>query len=247
MAGELDGRQGGSRARGRTRGSRHLRVLVTGCGRSGTRYLSFVLRRLGLDVGHERIGRDGVISWALAVDDAAPPWGPRGRDLSFDVVLHQVREPVRVMNSTVTFRDESWRFIARHVPCPAGAPLPLRAAAYWYHWNVAAERHASLTYRIEDLPRALPEICRRLDVPCDPSVLQRVPTDVNTRSAGRLLHLAEEGCERLHIGLPAWARRTLTRHAAAATVTFGLDDVRALDPELCDLVAEKARAYGYEL
>ncbi len=243
----MGGLREGTRARGRTQRPRHLRVLVTGCGRSGTRYLSFVLRRLGLDVGHERIGRDGVISWALAVDDAAPPWGPRGRDLSFDVVLHQVREPLRVMNSTVTFREESWRFIARHVPYRAGAPLPLRAAAYWYHWNVAAERHASLTYRIEDLPRALPEICRLLEVACDPSVLQRVPTDVNTRSAGRLLHLAEEGCERLHLELPAWARRTFTRPPAATPVTFGLDDVRALDAELCDLVVEKARAYGYPL
>jgi hypothetical protein len=226
---------------------RHLRVLVTGCGRSGTRYLSFVLRRLGLDVGHERVGRDGVISWALAVVDDEPPWGPSGRDLSFDIVLHQVREPLRVMNSAATFKDESWRFIARHVPCPATAPLPLRAAAYWYHWNVAAERNASLTYRIEDLPRALPEICRLLDVAYDPAVLQRVPENVNTRSAGRLFHFAEEGSERLRLEMPAWARRTITRPSAATPVTFGFDDVRALDAALCDLVVEKARAYGYVL
>ena len=40
-----------------------LKVLVIGCGRSGTLYTATVLQLLGIDVGHELPGRNGMVSW----------------------------------------------------------------------------------------------------------------------------------------------------------------------------------------
>ncbi len=204
-----------------------------------------MLRRLGLDVGHERLGRDGVASWALAVDATSTPWGPSWHDVRFDVVLHQVRHPLGVVNSALSFREESWRFICEHIPVSIEDPLPLRSAAYWYHWNNEAEKKAELTYRVEDVAGVLEDICARLGCAVDHSVLDRVPTDVNTRRRGRVFHLTEEALERL--GFPpvrqVWMR---SRNAARRDPpAVGWDQIRSFDPALCDLMMAKAEEYGY--
>jgi len=229
------------------RAPRQRLVLVTGCGRSGTRYTTFVLRRLGLDVGHERVGRHGVAAWTLAVDADAVPWGQSPRSLRFDVVLHQVRHPLAVVSSARSFKAESWRFVCRHVPCSPDDPVVVRAAAYWYHWNVAAERRADLTFRVEAIRDALPRICSLLGVDADESVLDRVPTDVNTRRKGRLFHLTEEALERLQLETMPHVRTWVERPADEQVPDVSWDDIRALDPVLCDRIVAKARAYGYRI
>ena len=40
-----------------------MRLLVTGSERSGTHYMWAMLQRLGLDVHHEGVGKDGAVSW----------------------------------------------------------------------------------------------------------------------------------------------------------------------------------------
>ena len=37
------------------------RLLVIGCGRSGTKWFSELLKDHGLDIGHEHMGNDGVV------------------------------------------------------------------------------------------------------------------------------------------------------------------------------------------
>lgn len=225
----------------------HLLVLVTGCGRSGTRYTTFVLRRLGLDVGHERLGKDGIASWSLAVDADHVPWGPSLRALSFDVILHQTRHPLRVVNSVMSFKDESWRFICEHIPCSLEDSLPLRAAAYWYHWNAEAERRADLTFRVENMTCALREICEMLGIEADTSALDRVPTDVNTRRYGRGFHLAEEAIERLRLEPVPWLRAKLAGDRPTdRPPPVGWNEIRMLDPVLCDRMLAMAAGYGYE-
>ena len=38
-------------------------ILVTGTGRSGTHYTAVVMQKLGLDIPHEAVGKDGASSW----------------------------------------------------------------------------------------------------------------------------------------------------------------------------------------
>jgi hypothetical protein len=58
------------------------RLLITGCGRSGTLCAPKIWQSLGLDIRHERpvqqdgvMGIDGFASWFMAADDPKPPSG----------------------------------------------------------------------------------------------------------------------------------------------------------------------------
>ena len=91
-------------------------ILITGCGRSGTTYVSKLLCEAGLDLLHHDVGPDGSVDWCLAVTSDVPlPWGKKGRssgDYVFDRVLHQVRAPLAVISSSMTIKDRSWDYIS---------------------------------------------------------------------------------------------------------------------------------------
>ena len=117
-----------------------MRVLITGCARSGTLYIAKVLEALGLDVSREQLGAEHVVSW---------------RDVGgqFDVVLQQVREPLATIGSCQTIRKESWDHACAYVPIDRQAPLLARCAEFWYYWNLRCRGMAHWVYRIEDLPK----------------------------------------------------------------------------------------------
>jgi hypothetical protein len=229
-----------------TAGPRHLKVLVTGCGRSGTRYTTFLFRRLGLDVLHERLGRDGIASWTMAVSSEQRPYGPPSSHCSFEHVFHQLRNPLEVIRSVTTFGPESWAFICAHTPCRMEDPVLLRAATYWLYWTDYADRIATWRYRIEAIDAIFPELCERLGVGCDWQVLRSIPRDVNTRSHGKPLHLVDELGERLHIDVPAGVRRLLMRRNGLPNRLTSAE-LDALGPQMAGRVRLRAASYGYEV
>jgi len=153
--------------------------LITGCGRSGTKYMATVLRRCGLDVGHEQMGRDGIVSSYYCFKVKRYP----GRHLvprpAFDVVLHQVRHPLRSIASIQT--GHSWRWTCQFLPVGPKAPLLRRACYNWLVFNEEAERQAALTYRIEALEAAWPDLQRLLGFEADYGLIADIPKDINTR------------------------------------------------------------------
>jgi hypothetical protein len=94
------------------------RLLVTGCGRSGTKFIAALLQNLGMDVRHEQMGADGIATWCMAVESDDSPWGGGRRGVHFKTILHQVRHPLKVIPSLLTFTSPSWEFIEQYVPCP---------------------------------------------------------------------------------------------------------------------------------
>jgi hypothetical protein len=50
-------------------------LAVIGAPRGGTAYMSHALGSFGLDVGHERLGSDGISSWMHAISDTDLPFG----------------------------------------------------------------------------------------------------------------------------------------------------------------------------
>jgi len=215
------------------------RLLVTGCGRSGTLYASHVWQAVGLDVRHEMpvppngvMGEDGIASWYMAVDDPEPPYGPSGRDYEFDLVIHQVRDPLKVIPSVAQFvlrNPPSLRYIERN--CREARltwkerlrgrkrALLIQAARYWYHWNLLAEARArdGLRIQVERLIGELPRLCERLGVACAAGAAGAVPTTMNARR-----HYVDEEPWTL-----TWSR---------------LED---LDRSACAKVNDLARSYGY--
>lgn len=154
--------------------------LITGAGRSGTQYIASVLRRCGLDVGHERMGRDGIVSGFYAVDAAHYPGrnhpAPRPQ---FDVILHQTRHPLRSIASIQTGRSRGWA--QQFVDVERDAP-PLRwACYYWLTWTQHAERLALWSYRIEALPSVWVDLQAALCFDAPYVRVAGVPTNLHAR------------------------------------------------------------------
>lgn len=145
-----------------------LNFLITGCPRSGTRYIAKLLEVNGLRVSHERFrnktrwrGADeGIVSWVMAVNSTSTPWGPPSAHFNFRKILHQVRHPLDSIESII--RNEpsrSWNFICQHlndIPNCAWSSNIIhnftavgRAARFWVQWNLRAEDKALFTYQME--------------------------------------------------------------------------------------------------
>lgn len=139
------------------------RFLVTGCARSGTRFIFRLLNDLGFPCGHEwvfnphkRLGFFwGEVSW-LGV--------PYIKQLEDEVVLvHQVRHPLSVARSVLGIRMFTDRvahgpfidFLRHHSSVYDETNLLSRFMRYWVEWNtrieLAAPGREYLRYRIEDL------------------------------------------------------------------------------------------------
>ena len=225
--------------------SANYQLLITGCGRSGTKYVSFILQKMGIDAPHERLGRDGIVSWTMAPPSEVRPFGPPTSQVTFDHTFHQVREPLETISSCATFNDESWDFICAHIDCPREAPILVRSALYWLLWNEKAEDIAEWRYRVEDIDGAVfAELCRRIGV-SSAQLNRSIPTNFNTRKQGRLLHLAEEIFRRAGTVVPSTLQRLLSRTPTQAPLSW--DALERADRTLCADVKRKAVFYGYEV
>lgn len=159
-------------------------LLIIGCARSGTAYISNILQQCGLRIGHEKTQKDGVSSWIMCVNTKHVPWAVDSRRrLQFTHIFHQVRHPLKVISSVQTEGRPSWKYIIKHVPEIKWEDPPLvKGAKYWYYWNLKAETQAEWTYRVEELDTVWDEFCSRLGKKLDRSQLEQVAHNVNARS-----------------------------------------------------------------
>src|SRR6185369_1461945 len=213
------------------------KLLITGCGRSGTMYASAVWRSQGLDISHEnptppngQMGKDGIASWYMAVNDLKALFGPSASEYEFDFVIHQVRHPLKVIASVAQFvlRDALSRdYIERNAPetrlnprerqMPDCDQLILQASRYWLYWNLLACEKSSLTIKVEDLAASVEELCARLNIAFVPGVAETVSANTH----GRYLYIND----------PYW--------------TVDWDDIARLDRDLCNRIRALAEVYGY--
>lgn len=158
-------------------------LLVIGCGRSGTNYMAVFLEKSGYEVFHERLGKDGTVSWPMTVNSLGHG-GPLLEE-SFQHVFHHVKHPLPVLTSWIVNlydlnRDE-WVFIRRHIPeIKLSDSLIVQCAKYWYYWNLLAEKEAEWRYRIEDLEEVLPEFMERSGLVLDDKALDQIPSNYNS-------------------------------------------------------------------
>jgi len=166
------------------------KIIIVGCGRSGTKYISKTLEEAGIHVGHEYSppDSDGLSSWYVTVSDfekyiTIPYHGSQLIGFTIQkndkfishlpegaTVLHQVRDP---LNTIVSFKANcsisSWRFVHRYLPeiYLEKDSLLLKTMKYWYYWNQIAEKKAEWTYRVESLfeDKIFKEFCLRLKRP----------------------------------------------------------------------------------
>ncbi len=158
-------------------------VLVTGCARSGTTFMSEFLCKNGLDVPHENIGKDGSVSWPMAVDDIVSPWGPCTKDYEFDHVFLQLRNPLKVISSVyVSEPPQSWAYICQHIKEIKKRDSHLtRCVKYWIYWNLKAEEKADFIYQIEKLEGVVGKMSAILQRPLDKKLVSTISKNTNTR------------------------------------------------------------------
>jgi len=153
-----------------------MRLCITGCSRSGTGWIAEFCRRSGLDIGHEKVRADGVAGWMWTM----PEIEARSE---FGLILHQVREPLATIGSTMTHRAKVWEHVEKVIgPLPKDNAL-LRSAFYWIRWNIVSEALASWTYRVEEIrpgTATMSEWSARTGIVI-PSPFPDVPRNLNAR------------------------------------------------------------------
>jgi hypothetical protein len=177
-------------------GGRGYVLRVIGHPRCGSMYVSLVLSRLGVPVGHERPSANGVCSWIHAVDDRNPPfevpWLPAS---AFRGTMAYLRDPAAALPSIMLENTAAASFafrrlhIARHLGVDIAErrdPLE-RAVESYLCWMEIIERQKPLvTLRIERLiddVRANADVFERLGVPIDLAALPEaaaIPRNVNS-------------------------------------------------------------------
>lgn len=161
------------------------KLLITGCGRSGTRYISTLLNNLGLDIPHEvKMGKHGISSWLMAVPNPSYPWGPQFERSNFTHIVHQVREPLKTITSLSTFSPISWEYISKYIRIRPKDSILLKSMKYWYRWNKIAEKNSIFTYRVENLENIFPKFCIKIGYPYlknKKNKINLIKTNINSR------------------------------------------------------------------
>jgi len=156
-----------------------MKILVTGCGRSGTEYIHHIIKALGLHVGHEKMGKNGTVDWHKASI-------LKKNHNKYDVIFHQIRHPVKTIASMQV--TNSWKFISKFIPSISNKEIVEKGMLYWYYWNKAVEPYSHFTYQLEQIkdPQVFGRFCELLKVKADFSVFKKVES--NTKNFHRRKH-----------------------------------------------------------
>lgn len=158
---------------------RVLRILITGVGGSGTRYVSHAFSLNGIDVRHEKLGADGAVSWKYAVDPLLLPvqWYEDfmpvrpAFSVMFAHVIHLVRCPTDVVSAMANWPPYVFEYMGAHVRLgrlpgysweDSRSNLVLYAEA-WLRWNRHVEHYASARFRIDQIRELYKHVCTRLN------------------------------------------------------------------------------------
>lgn len=186
------------------------RILILGHPRSGTLYTTVVLRTLGLQVEHERQGKEGSVTGQF--------WYGDWKLENYDIILHQVRNPLKVIASCTKMRIRNPKVIT-HLAEISGTKMTqqqaknkvLRYMVTWLGFVKWVDSICAWRYRVEDMPNVFPKICEEFGLSTD-TPLPAIPDNVN--------------------------------HLEHRTLTYS--DLRKLDKDLAEQIYAKACKYGYE-
>lgn len=93
-----------------------MKFVITGHPRSGTGSAAQALMQAGYDVGHERLGKDGISSWAWAAQDTdGSPFGDAYRPIEGAKWIYLVCNPIYCVASVAFTEGASLPFRCKHV------------------------------------------------------------------------------------------------------------------------------------
>ena len=140
-------------------------ILITGCGSSGTTYISKLLCKNGLDVTHDKLlGKDGIVTNAIVHDKV---WVYNYKYMGireyiqlkipiteFTKIIHITRHPLDVIPSIMQKWAE-WGKVWLHVEEGLLGKNPSislsNAMKYWLMWNHMLEMYTTTRIKAEDI------------------------------------------------------------------------------------------------
>jgi len=148
------------------------KLIVTGCPRSGTMFMSRLLSQGGISCNHEFFyGMPGqATAKSRAIAEAswlAVPFLGRDKKEWGAKVIHIVRNPLKQMSSLAhmhVFEEHAFRanpysmFKELHLPNLRRHRLLDRYIYFWVRWNDSIIKHADFTYRLEDIVKNPQEV-----------------------------------------------------------------------------------------
>ena len=189
--------------------------VITGNGRSGTRYAAELLTRSGLPCAHQKVyhehsDRPGEkVSWGAFVGDATAFAAPFVKEMTETLVIHQVRNPRWVIPSLIKnshvigqSTNNGVEFLGRHLPGVRDVEeLVERASVQWTRWNLLVEELAGaenyVFWRVEDYCLERLQwlfvqmgfsLCASLDMTC---ALKRQPKNTGSKGGSNPIDLGQ--------------------------------------------------------
>ena len=165
-------------------------IIITGCGRSGTTFSSKVLRQMGLEIGHERLKKNGISSWYMVSQKKKVELGPSLYDLEkFEkIIIHQVREPLPAISSMLSTGSPSWRFLSYEIPIDIENDSKiLKAMKYYFYWNKQTENITNIRIKAEEFTLSIEKILKEHNLNYNSGTVNiDKKTKVNTRKHNQL-------------------------------------------------------------
>ena len=139
-------------------------VLGIGHPRTGTGYTADLLRKNGLDVGHESVGSNGMVSWLAAANRNDYPWGEkismrdRNRSLLFLVARSPIDSIQSVMGENLNVESISWRrkviqeYFNKDIYSPEVCnqdPVGIAIACMYYWYSMCLDQNPWFVFRVD--------------------------------------------------------------------------------------------------
>lgn len=199
-------------------------LLITGTGRSGTHFISKVLKQIGYDVPHESVGKRGTASWKHIVPGTFVYIG-KNREVEIDAsgfsrTLHQVRHPLKVIASMHTFSKSTWAHMAKYIEVDLEAAPALRGMQAWVRWNQLIEPQADWRFQIEKIKQVFPEFCHHAGIE-----VAKFPTVPHEARDSRVSRFDALYWEDLVAADPAMAEEV-----RALAIRYGYEDIATAPP-----------------
>ena len=137
----------------------NYKILGIGHPRTGTGYTAMLLQSWGLDVGHEELGKDGIVAWQFTIpksiiDKNKLPWigEINHTEFNFENIIYNIRNPkqsipsiINTENASIVYRS-TWTPISKNKNEIENAIVSI----IWTDQRIHEVFDDIITYRVED-------------------------------------------------------------------------------------------------
>lgn len=217
---------------------RTRKFVITGCGRSGTLFMTKVFEILGFEIGHEGILKNGTSSWYLT-ERSHSMYIKRLFKNHNTTFIHIVRHPLHVISSMYLCEHLKNRlaldFVRKYYPEWKLNNGLQSVVVWWIFWNMetASKFNIDVTLPIEQLqyPDAFCTFCRSIGIKYKPKYFQRV------KELGDKTHTIR--------GMFKHSLKKTYGEDILKPITF--KDIKKENKTLAQTLKDFAKNYGYKL